>query len=222
MRVLILGLPGSGTSAVADVLSQDGFSDAPPTFSKAKYPYPTHESLLGRAVNRIIIGAPLIWPTWRWHHDFRPRNPFNDPEVHHLARFFVKVNDEAHERWYFKNPETMMAWDTVWKPIGWDEVIGVYRHPEESIRNLHSEQKACYRRVVWNHYTRLLIRASTILLRFPDDLEPYAESIGSTYRLPPGFPRCRSYYDPYTKDHCKKRWAELEEARWQSTSATRT
>jgi len=214
MRILILGLPGSGTSAIAECYFRAGFSNCPPTFAKVDYGYECHESLLGRAVNRIIVGSdygPQGWPLNRWHHEWKPRNPWNDPEVRHLAMWFMREMDERHGNWFFKNPETLQGM-AVWNRYEWDEIVGVYRHPEEAIRSLHSSEKACYRRHVWNRYGKALVRYSTKIVRFPDGVADLADELGVTNPIIDGRPRTRVGYDPAAADWCASTWRVLEAA----------
>jgi hypothetical protein len=210
MRVLILGLPGSGTSCVADIYHRAGFFGGEPYFAKGAYPYPTHESLLGRAVNRIVLGgAHRDWPSWRWHDDYRPRNPYSDPEVFAFGDWFVEYMD-AHGDWFFKNPESLLTWTAFWRRFRWDEVIGVYRHPEEAVRVLHSTQKACYRRAVWNRYARRLVQAATRTVRFPDDMPALAQELGVECPFNPQLRKTRVDYDPSGSRWCQEWWTELE------------
>ena len=224
MKALILGIPGSGTSYFADLLSHLGYSDCAPTFSRVDYGYPTHESLLGRAVNRIAIGhSGQSWPVERWGDQYRPRNPFNDPELHHVADYFVAMQDMHFRRWYFKNPESLMFFDTVWKRHQFDHVIGVYRHADESVQTMHSNQVRGARRRSWLKWSRRLIKHSTILVRFPDDAGRLCAALGETlpekFSTVPGFPTHKHLNPP--RDWATEVWGQLEEHRW-NTLATRT
>ena len=217
MRVLILGLPGSGTSCVADIYQRAGYFGGEPYFSRGVYPYPTCESLLGRAVNRIILGSEAKdWPSWRWHDDFCPRNPYSDIEVFTLGHWFVNEQDK-HGDWFFKNPESLLNWTAFWSRFEWDEVIGVYRHPEESIRTLHSTQKACHRRNVWNRYSRRMLQAVTRTVRFPDDMDELAANFGVESPYAPHLRKTQVDYDPAGSTWCRRQWLELEARRCPST-----
>ena len=212
-RVIILGLPGSGTSTVAEVYHRKGYSDCPPTFTRGGRPSNPRESLAGRAVNRIVLGAPEIWPTWRWHHDYRPRNPYNDPELHALARWFVETADAQYDRWFFKNPEPLLCWHTVWKRYDWTEIVGVYRHPEEATKCLHSEESMEGRQSVWNAYSRLIAQVCTRFVRFPDDLPGLAEEFGVDDPIVPGKQKVHRNGNPAEIAWCGKWWKELEARR---------
>lgn len=218
-RVLILGLPGSGTSAVADILFRAGYSTCPPTFAKGRYPYPTHESLLGRAINRIALGSTVDWPGYRWHDDFEPRYTGTDSELDTLLRYFVRLQDQESDFWFLKNPECLLFWP-LWSRVEWSRVVGVYRHPEEAVRNLHSTQKACYRREVWKRYSSVLAGVSSFLLRFPEDIESFSITQGVVSTLKPGLPRQVVDYDPHTEDWCRDVWRLLEAKRWTATLET--
>ena len=223
MRLLVLGLPGSGTSAVAECLYRGGYSNCPPTFAKGDYGYETHESLLGRAINRIGLSAPKErrdWDVERWNDYYRPRNPYADSELKTLAEWWVHRMDVEHHHWFFKNPESLLLFRTLWYRFEWTEIIGVYRHPEEAIKTLHSAQKACYRRNVWNRYSKILAAVSTRLYRFPDDIPALAEDVGADNHLTDREHVSRS--DPGNLSWCASAYKALEEKRWLNISGTRT
>jgi len=214
VRVLILGLPGSGTSCVAEIYHRAGYHGGRPYFAKGGYPYQTHESLLGRACNRLVLGvSEKDWPSWRWHHDYRPRNPYADPELHALADLFVKGQDTEGD-WFFKNPESLLTFQGLWKRYSWDEVIGVYRHPGEAIRTMHSGQQTTFRRAAWNRQCRMMLMAATKVVRFPDDMAALALSMGVHDPYKGQLRRTEIHYDPMTHSWCATRWKELEAKRW--------
>jgi hypothetical protein len=216
-------MPGSGTSCVAEVYARAGFFGGAPYFSKGGYGYETHESMLGRAVNRIVLGGTQRdWPSWRWHDDYRPRNPYSDPEVFAFGAWFINWMDAHGADWFFKNPESLLTWNGFWDRFRFDRVVGVYRHPEESIRTLHSTQKACYRRGVWNRYSRRMLQAAHHTIRFPDDVAALAESMDVESPLRKEIIKTNHNGDPSRLRWCATRWKELEEARWLSTTETAT
>ncbi len=58
-RVAIFGLPGSGTSTVAETYHRAGYSDCPPTYHRGEYKYEIHERLQGRGVNWNMNSLPV-------------------------------------------------------------------------------------------------------------------------------------------------------------------
>lgn len=222
MKALILGLPGSGTSYFAGLLSALGWSDAPPTFAIGRYGYQTHESLLGRAVNRVAIGdSEKAWPVRRWHSQYDVRDPSEDRECCALAAYLVKMNDRARKDWYFKNPESLMFFESVWSKFKWDYVIGIYRHPTECMKTMHSNQPRPGRRDSWCKWMDRLLAYSTVIVRFPGDEDRLCDSLGvgvpKEFKPAKGRPRTCVETDP--EPWARDTWERLESARWEMETA---
>jgi len=218
LKALILGIPGSGTSYFAGLMSALGWTDAPPTFSKASHGYASHESVLGRAVNRLAFGeTETPWPTRRWHAHYPTPNPTNDPECFALAHHFVTSNDERGKDWYFKNPESVQFFSTIWNQFEWDFVVGAYRHPDDSVETIHSQQRTHHKQMAWLRWMRVILDSSTVLVRFPDDAARLCDALGvdvpERFGMARGRPRNRSEHEP--EAWASEIWHELEASRWQ-------
>ena len=212
MRAIILGLPGSGTSYYAGLLKALGF-EAGETFARGRYPYPTYESLLGRAINRLALGQEqkTAWPKHRWAPNYEPRSYAADSELKALADQFCKLMDKAHENWFFKNPETLLVWNRLWNRIEWDLVLGVYRHPQESIERIHWARVEGKLRKTWLRHTETIVRVADMTACFPGDEEAVCEALGF------GVPDTWVSRDKTSRDDipewAAERWNELEEKR---------
>jgi len=118
--------------------------------------------------------------------------------------------DATHEHWYFKNPESLQCM-ALWGKLPWDSILGIYRHPEESIRTIHSNEAINFRKDVWNRYMRVMLNQATHFIRYPDDVNTLAEVFGTESPLKNR--RTRIASDPCKVNWCRRWWKALEDKR---------
>lgn len=163
-RAIIMGVPGSGTSTFAQLLTSSGWV-APPPY-EGNRPYPTFETKLVRDVNASMMGGSVSRYN-RFRDDFEVALP-DDPTIL-AAQQFILHTDCAYDRWFVKQPEITLTYPLLWNKWEWDFVIGVYRDPTACVRSMgaHTKDPAPVRRRGWVRWNSIILENASMTVRFP-------------------------------------------------------
>lgn len=218
MRVLVLGMPGSGTSYFAGILDAGGIVSAGMSYSGMPWKG-CGESCALREFNRRALDG---WRPSRFGP--APRVRVDEHDIRAM-RAVVELADAAHDRWHFKNPESVLLWDSIWSRVEWDAVLGIYRHPLGTIASVardHLPPSACARydlEQTWCRWNEIVLRASSRVFRFPYDGQALARMFDLGDPEEPTQKYVTNPVDGPVPEACEDVWNRLEEARCASTTA---
>lgn len=220
-RLIILGLPGAGTSFWAQTLVSMGWVSPPPY--EGRRPYPTFESRDLREVNERMMPGGLMTPD-RFKEGFVVKEP--DEETVQLAQRFVLMSSGTNEKFFLKNPESTLTFERMWSRWDWDHVVGVYREPTANVTSLWKSHLASSvrrtRRVThtdlagaWLRWNASLVKHATLRVRFPpcdDHFARFCEAIGDVPDDSAGFDAdlVHSEEPDHIPNWAADMWRELE------------